>query len=1139
MLTFNKKLSIIIISIITTIIVIVGIILGITLSSSNTNEDTPKEGSIDDNNLHSDNKDDISYFNYKYPTQSHVGMASEYLGTTPRNLPKAMSNGGLERYPKYGKQPDFSDLNSDQIKDIKTSIIKENNALVSTGTSNLNGSYDNYDHMDENGIFYKNNEVLKDSNGNPIKLYKHTASEGMYNGDISPEEPAIIKKIKINPRGYGNHITGLYAPPGEIIKVEISELDLSQIGSTSIFIGQVLSSGKANNIWLEREFVRMPTIANKFPLDRKTIYIGYHLGGPIYIGTPENKKSFSVTISGAVPYPHFIQGYTTEEEWEFNLNSTAPYFDLEIWDDSIRFSGSRKAAGEWTYDELYDCAVLWDKITRISNSIPQYGNVNTGIVMLYEPFVAAGAAVAFQGGNTVNAPESWMKEVLDVQNFILNGSWGNIHELNHHYQRYGLPNGTEVTNNAVSLISYSLFTLISSSRTIKNDYTINNWNRFTDPLYVLKRLLSNVDNEYSGIYSLAAYATILHSFGQKKYIETANACNGNTGIEIYYQALTNSIHYDFTYYFEKILGLSISSDIKISMTSNNYPIFIPVSSVFQVGRNYFYDGEEIFIRTVQPFEISFDSPYTFNVLSDETFSYPSGFTVSIKAITSPINGKLESNDNNNNEYTYIPDKNKEKSGEFKVTLKIVKDDDSSIKINDITLLLEFKAKRKTMPKRTTYYYHDTQKIYKHVSDAIELKYTGYTSVIDYELSTPALWYDGEGIELNCVTEYNAKFFVTTTNTYRLALRGKQSNLSISRNGGQQFESIITIGDSFINHYPESIEKKYYYDINLKKGEVVYLKVVLLSADTTHCFFEIGCSIQKDDNTYEIPTIITNTFQLYSPDYEKPIYNPDYFISREYTGSEIVSPLNQKLISGENIESWDDTLKIDNLFDDKSSTYFHSKKNNYVSESNPFTITVDLGEIYTINSVILKGRPANVNQSPKFFKFYGGVDLENLVLIYSTDDKGSSLTNGVDIEFSFNTTQIHYYKLSITGSYNQYVALNGIYPSITGNEHSPDSLTYIGNWTVHSTFSPYGHVYTSTDSNSMIQFTFKGSYIMIYTIAGESQSFSISIDNENYEEVSISSTFEGYSYKSKLLNNDEHEIIIKINTRCTVASIITL
>lgn len=64
-----------------------------------------------------------------------------------------------------------------------------------------------------------------------------------------------------------------------------------------------------------------------------------------------------------------------------------------------------------------------------------------------------------------------MTAALDAESAVNNASdafWGCIHEYNHHYQRFGFGPGDEVTNNAVSLAAYSLYTRISANRELGN-----------------------------------------------------------------------------------------------------------------------------------------------------------------------------------------------------------------------------------------------------------------------------------------------------------------------------------------------------------------------------------------------------------------------------------------------------------------------------------------------------------------------------------------------------------------------------------------------------------------------------------------------------------------------------------------------
>ena len=128
--------------------------------------------------------------------------AAEYLGTISRRIPET-SDGGLERYPQYGVTL------SDATQEEKSAILAENAALCA--------SENTYDGMDEEGNLYLGGIATGK------KLYRHTAADGMYEGNVRDDERAVTKRITMRSRPAGNHITGLYAPAGEPIKIGLSE----------------------------------------------------------------------------------------------------------------------------------------------------------------------------------------------------------------------------------------------------------------------------------------------------------------------------------------------------------------------------------------------------------------------------------------------------------------------------------------------------------------------------------------------------------------------------------------------------------------------------------------------------------------------------------------------------------------------------------------------------------------------------------------------------------------------------------------------------------------------------------------------------------------------------------------------------
>lgn len=901
------------------------------------------------------------------PIVSKVGQSFEYLGTTTRKLPE-VSDGGLDRYPTYGTTLKKLDTETDEeFTALKQAILKENSLLTSVSSASMLGDCDNYNKIDENGYLYLNGQPVLDDDGAQRKLYKHSSASGMYYGDVADDEQAIIKKITITPRGTnGNYITGLYAPAGEIVKIEISQSDLEATGGFMIYIGQVLANGQANNIWMARDFNRMPVIVNKLPVNKTVCYAGSYLGGPIYIGTPSNINStFSVTISGAVPYSHFVLGVTTPEEFEQNNKSSAPAFDLEVFDDAIRFSGQKQYVENYTYDDLYKTATLWEKIALVSNKVPTGSNSSIGITFLFDPFVASGSAVAFVGRNTVNCPTSWLEGCLNYDSFVTNGSWGNIHEYNHHYQRFGLENNGEVTNNAVSLVEYSLFTKISANRTVEKSNFDSGWNRFTDPSRALNETLT-LSKSGNPITSLSAYADVLHAFGQELFINATQVGGGSNGTDVWFKSLSNTMHYDFTYYFEDVLNLTITDSVKAEIKNKNYPMFVPVASVYQTGRSFKFNGTTMYSKTVQPFEIVDGLEYEFDILN--SIKIPEGFSVKIKSVSNPKYGTLKKLNNGNYSYKF---EDNSTSGKMYVVCQITKLD-NAFDVDDVELVLEF-------------------------------------------------------------------------------------NKKLSEDQKSCFES-----------------------------EYFYLPTYNLDSD----------------NVSEKGTLVQTNF-----------------------------------------EPWDETTTINNMFDSDDTNFFHSKQNVFVSESNPFELTVDMGKVVQANKMTLVGRATNT-QTPISFKLYAGLSVNNMALVGEYENV--SLANGKDAVVQFETTKFQYYKLFVTKTNtNRYVCLHQVQFLLAYDgflQISPDSknISYSGNWKSNNVASTFGKVYSATIGK--VEFEFEGTEFVVVSknLNNKKLKFKVSIDGSKFEKVTIDSSDVGAikSYISKTLSPGKHKVVIKACYNFNIDSIAT-
>ncbi|MDE7212997.1 MAG: M60 family metallopeptidase, partial [Anaeroplasmataceae bacterium] len=1026
-----------------------------------------------------------------YKTTTKVDYETEYLGTVKRNIPEVKDE-GLSAYPKYGSSMNSVLGSTEEALAKRSALITEAWNLASTTTLIGSDGYpkNTWDRMDKDGKLYLGDYNTPSGPNTPDKLYKHSASVGLYLGNVSDDEPGVVKRVTMGPRGYdrGYGITGLYAPAGEVVKVEISKEDMEATGGIIIHIGQALYNSKANNIWLKKDKMdRFPIILNTLVVDKNTAvldeetgiytaYIGSFLGGPIYIRN--ERVTFTTTISGAVSYSHFILGYTTEEEFNKNATTSTPYFDLEVWEYGVLHSGPKTYADKFNYEQIYDAAVLWDKISLVSTN-----RSKQGIVFLYDPFVAAGEAVAFPGQGAVNCPMDWMTGSLNYEGLVNGGSWGNMHEYNHNFQGYGCGAGNdgEVTNNALNIVEYSLFTKISSNRQIGSYGAagLGGWNSYTSASWALSRINADAIQDTNG---LAVYATLLHNFGQDAFMKSAYG-NG----EAYFVNWGNTVHYDMSYYAGLTNTFTKGNEYKESLhqKQSEYPMFVPVSSVYQTGRSYNYEGEKKYIETEQPFVIPYGvdyevdlSPYVENngQYVSGSIVTPKGFSYKIKSVNSKgINGKLEKKADSDFIYTFKPN-DKLRSGKIYVTLEITKDD-HAFEVEDIDLVLEFEQtheKNKFVLERTTYSYEEGNG-YTSAIEAYENNYAGYKDKTEADNinftqnSNTDIWYAPKGntehpdhiIPDNSVVEVKGKFLFEEKGKYRIALRGRNNcALYISEDGGKTFKLGGKIEDEKVINSSAQFrlnDENTYIDIEITKEETwIYYKTVLITkASDTTPYIGVGVSpwttptytIQTttDENGKEITKYynaqgkevtaeeanktdpIAPTSMDYATAYRssyvlnKAKFETDYFYTRTYSydyKDNVYYKDSATLLGSENYSPWNaNDHKVENIVDGNTNTYMHT--NYKASEEKPLVLTVDLGKEITANqmTMLTQYRPNGDYHYPTDFLLEGSMDGETFFEI--GDFKDIKRTNTIIIVDFEKEQTFRYYRLTITKSSGTY------------------------------------------------------------------------------------------------------------------------
>lgn len=1114
-----------------------------------------------------------------YQATSKVGYHAQYLGNVKRSIPKTTQDGGLETgYPIYGRG---MKLTTEQ----RQAIIDESNSLTAVGTR-IDASFstrDTYDCMDASGNLYLNGTAT----GN--KLYKHTASVGLYLGDVSDKEPGVIKKIRYKNRGAGYNITGLYAPAGEVVQIKISKEDLQKTNGLVVYIGQALYNGQANNIWASKGVMnRMPVLLNQLTLTASTttakvdkngnytFYVGSFLGGAIYVRPYSNgTQDFSVTISGGVNYSHFILGYTTESEFKKVSKSTAPVFDLMVWDSGVLHSGPKVYAQNFSYKDLYDAAVLWEKISAVSTAVK---GTACGIVFLYDPFVAAGAAVAFPGRNSVNCPTGWMANSLNYKTFVTSGAWGNIHEYNHNFQGYGLPGGGEVTNNAISLVEYALFTKVSSARKIgSSNEGQGGWNRYTSASWSIMQ-----GNNFGRENQLSIYSSLLHCFGPDNFIKSAHA----GGTDNYFKLWSNTTKHNMTY-FANAVGYPVSESVAEEMAANNYPMFVPVGSIYQTGRSFMYEGKKQYIETMQPYMITYGKDFTLDLRKYQfdgagmyekgSIAIPNGFSVTVKKITQPKYGTIKRTDEVG-VYTFTPSTKSMRSGKFYVTLGITKDDGAFL-VDDVDLVIEFEQTHefnKHTLTRTTYTYTDETK-YTDATDAFNAKYAGYKSVVKEDNQNPYL--NGKLVQ-NCntdiwyidaqpdtkVVELSGKLHVDEAAKYRISLRGRWNcALYLSTDNGKTYKLAATstgqAGSGF------SSDASTYKDMQLESNSWVYFKAVMVTGSRGNISSFMGLGFGKftppspifgGENGDEIIGETEESVRVsyatgYRASYEiqNNKFESDYFYKKSYTANynkEYGYMPNASIVSI-NTEcaapNGETTYNIENILDKNEDNAFHSK---YLASQQPVEVVVDLGEEITANRFTIQGyRVGSTNHVPNSFTIYTGTTLENLQETFSVTNgaiSGGTISANfnVDPEKSFKT--FRYYKLVITGTnMNRYIAFKWIkfYHNVSGGKvYSPDDdmFNFKGKWSKTNAFSTFGHIYTGKDAS--VEFTFTGKQFGIFSyMSKDYKNFEVVIDGKVVATADISKNLKSsdWAYLSPKLKDGKHKVVIRSKKAFNVDSIV--
>jgi hypothetical protein len=258
-------------------------------------------------------------------------------------------------------------------------------------------------------------------------------------------------RISVAPGGYFS--TGLYAPAGELITIDVPE---------GIYLLQAQLGAHTDNLTGKESLQRAPIIYTRQQLFPGKNYVRNLYGGTIWIIPYRSLgRKVELTFTGAVKSPDFVLGETTDAEWKAMIEkTTVPWFELrskrliftlptnklknfpipspralmQAWDDEILH-------GYWEWYGLSETTtdvrnrnptLPWRDVHDIQ---PSVGAQHSGY-----PVVAMATDGYFQQAIT-----------LDL---VVGSNWGTYHEIGHNMQMgstWSWPELGEVSNNLFSL----------------------------------------------------------------------------------------------------------------------------------------------------------------------------------------------------------------------------------------------------------------------------------------------------------------------------------------------------------------------------------------------------------------------------------------------------------------------------------------------------------------------------------------------------------------------------------------------------------------------------------------------------------------------------------------------------------------
>ncbi len=281
----------------------------------------------------------------------------------------------------------------------------------------------------------------------PAKVKAHPASAD-FPGAVPPEAPKDTVTISTGGAKRRWWSTGRYAPPGELVTVELpAGWDPKQV--------RVRIGGHSDANWHHDAWERFPSIDLERPATGPVTQIASPFGGMVYLVSDQNLPSGRVTIRGSVAAPVFFLGRTTPEEWRAIRNAPAPWGELvgknsaiSVPSTVLRNLADAKAVAQYWDEVVQVCARFYSAPVETADERYQVDRQ-----------ISAGYMHA---GYPIMTGDDVSEVFVNMQ--ILRGKsggplWGFYHEVGHNFQvqAWTWDGWWETTNNLYSLYAAEFF----------------------------------------------------------------------------------------------------------------------------------------------------------------------------------------------------------------------------------------------------------------------------------------------------------------------------------------------------------------------------------------------------------------------------------------------------------------------------------------------------------------------------------------------------------------------------------------------------------------------------------------------------------------------------------------------------------